>query len=65
MARETPVDINYTFSDSDLDTLKNYGDVRRHEQDDLLIEEGQTRTDMLVTLSGETHIFIETPNVSS
>ena len=56
-----PADINYTFSDDELEALKPYGTIKSHDQNELLIEEGETQVDMLVTLSGETHIFVETP----
>jgi thioredoxin reductase (NADPH) len=54
-----PTDVNYTLSPEQLDTLKTYGMVRRHDADEVLIAEGDVRYDFLVTLSGETHIFVE------
>ena len=56
-----PANINYTFSDAELEALKPYGTIKRHAQDDLLIDEGDTQVDMLITLSGESHVFVETP----
>lgn len=55
-----PADINYTFSDAEIEALKPYGTVKSHAEGELLIDEGETQVDMLVTLSGETHIFVET-----
>ncbi|MGB0513956.1 MAG: FAD-dependent oxidoreductase [Wenzhouxiangellaceae bacterium] len=55
-----PPDINHTFSEEDLEALAAYGEVRRHGAEELLVEEGQRSVDCLVTLSGETHIFVET-----
>ena len=57
-----PADVNYTFTSAQIETLKSYGDVRAHAEGDVLTEEGQTHQDFLVTLSGETHIFVETPD---
>lgn len=54
-------DINYTLSDNQIEALKAYGEVRHHEADTVLTEEGASKADFLVTLSGETHIIIETP----
>ncbi|MGB3457091.1 MAG: FAD-dependent oxidoreductase [Litorimonas sp.] len=61
MSETTRADINYTFSDAELEQLMEYGEVRTHRQGELLVPEGTTRADMMVTLSGETHIFIEAP----
>ncbi|MEM7729126.1 MAG: FAD-dependent oxidoreductase [Pseudomonadota bacterium] len=61
MSTPRPADINYTFSDAELDELRPYGTVQSHEAGETLTPEGRTQGDMLVTLSGETHIFIETP----
>lgn len=54
----THPDVNHTFSDAELDLLCQYGDVIRHEAGEVLIAEGQKQRDCLVTLSGETHIFV-------
>ncbi len=54
-----PADINYTFNDAELAMLAPYGEVRRHGEGDVLVQEGDRRQDCLVTLSGEIHIFVE------
>ena len=59
---DTPSDVNYTFSDSELETLLSYGDVRHHLGGDVLTEEGDRHADCLITLSGETHILFEGPD---
>lgn len=59
-----PADVNYTFSAAQLDQLKVYGDVRYHDAGTPLVSEGQLRADLLITLSGETHIFVATPEGS-
>lgn len=59
-----PGDVNYTFNSAQIETLKDYGEVRAHAEGELLTNEGATQQDFLVTLSGETHIFIETPEGS-
>lgn len=59
-----PADVNYTFNSAQIETLKDYGEVRSHPEGELLTDEGATQQDFLVTLSGETHIFIETPEGS-
>jgi len=56
---EIPADINYTFSDAELDQLRSYGEVRYHKAGEVLVEPGEREVDMLVTISGETHIFVE------
>ena len=55
---QPPADVNYTFSDDQLVALKAYGEVRQHNEGDILIREGEREVDCLVTLSGETHIFV-------
>ena len=57
-----PADVNYTFSSEQIETLKEYGEVRSHEEGALLTDEGDTHQDFLVTISGETHIFVSTPD---
>ena len=57
-----PADVNYTFSPDQIEMLKPYGHVRSHDEGALLTDEGQIQQDFLVTLSGETHIFVETPD---
>lgn len=57
-----PADVNYTFDDDQIETLKSYGQVIAHDEGAILTEEGSTHQDFLVTLSGETHIFVETPD---
>lgn len=54
-----PSDVNYTFNEEELERLMPFGEVISHEEGDVLVRAGQQRNDMLVTLSGETHIFVE------
>ena len=56
-----PANVNFTFDDAQLEKLKPYGKVRHHKPGDLLVEEGESRTECLVTLSGYTNIFVSTP----
>lgn len=56
-----PIDVNYTFGDAELKQLKAFGDVRYHENGDVLTAEGDRQSDMLVTLSGYTEIYVSTP----
>ena len=56
-----PANVNFTFDDAQLSYLKTYGEVRHHKPGDLLVEEGQSQCDCLITLSGYTNIFIPTP----
>ncbi|MEM7459561.1 MAG: FAD-dependent oxidoreductase [Pseudomonadota bacterium] len=56
-----PADVNYTFSPDQLELLKGYGRVQSHAEGAVLTEEGDTHQDFLVTLSGETHIFVTAP----
>ena len=61
---KVPADVNYTFNAAQIEVLKDYGEVRAHAEGAQLTDEGATHQDFLVTLSGETHIFIETPEGS-
>ena len=56
-----PADVNYTFSDAEIEKLLPYGEVRHHKPGALLIAEGDAGADCLVTLSGYTNILVETP----
>ncbi len=56
-----PADVNFTFSDEELEALKPFGDVRAHAVGDPLIDEGDANVDCLITLSGHTSILVETP----
>lgn len=56
-----PADVNFTFSDEELEALKPFGDVRAHAAGDPLIDEGDANVDCLITLSGHTSILVETP----
>ena len=59
-----PANINYTFKSDEIELLKAYGEVIAHAAGEALTAEGTTHQDFLVTLSGETHIFVETPDGS-
>ena len=58
-ASRAPADVNYTFSDAELAALMPYGEARWHEEGEVLVSEGERGGDCLVTLSGETHIFVD------
>ncbi|MBL4763139.1 MAG: FAD-dependent oxidoreductase [Gammaproteobacteria bacterium] len=51
-------DINYTFSASEIEQLKPYGEVRKHAAGTTLIKEGDRQVDCLVTLSGQVFIYV-------
>ncbi|WOI53823.1 FAD-dependent oxidoreductase [Parvularcula sp. LCG005] len=53
-----PKEVNYTFDDKELEQLKAFGEVRSHQAGDILSEEGEACVDCLITLSGESHIFV-------
>ena len=57
-----PADVNYTFDADQIEMLKPYGRVIAYADGAVLIGEGTTKQDFLITLSGETHIFVETPD---
>lgn len=57
---QPPANVNYTFNRDEIEQLRPFGEVRAHSEGDLLIAEGETQAPMLVTLTGETHIFIDT-----
>jgi thioredoxin reductase (NADPH) len=56
-----PADVNYTFSEAELRRLRAYGEIRRHEQGEMLVRFGDRRAECLVTISGEVHIFVDGP----
>ncbi|WP_018146838.1 FAD-dependent oxidoreductase [Henriciella marina] len=57
-----PADINFTFSDEELEALKPFGAVRTHSAGAPLVDEGDANVDCLITLSGHTDILVETPD---
>lgn len=57
---QPPADVNYTFSPAEIDLIRPYGDVRRHEKGAVLAHEGDQRIDVMVTLSGQTDVVIAT-----
>ena len=59
---KTHANINYTFNRDELTTLLEYGQVLAHDVGDVLLEEGTPHQDLMITLSGETHIFVATPD---
>ena len=63
-APAAPANVNYTFTIDQIETLKSFGDVLAHAEGDLLAPEGTTKQDLMITLSGETHIFVATPDGS-
>ncbi len=56
-----PVNVNYTFDDQELEQLKAYGTAKHHAQGEVLTAEGDSQSDMLITLSGYTEIHVSTP----
>ena len=54
-----PKEVNYTFDERELNQLMHYGEARFHKEGELLTQEGESQADCLITLSGETHIFVE------
>ncbi len=59
--KSTYQDINYTFNSDEIQALTTYGIVISHEADEVLADEETNRPDFMITLSGEIHIFAETP----
>ena len=57
-----PADVNYTLSESELAQLMPYGEVRAHDKGTLLVRDGDSQVDMLVTLTGQTDIFVTLPD---
>ncbi|WP_422060991.1 FAD-dependent oxidoreductase [Sphingopyxis sp.] len=55
-----PVDVNYNFTDAELDELRAFGVVESHKAGDLIVEEGAMAPDCIITLSGHTDIFAST-----
>ncbi|MDO9369930.1 MAG: FAD-dependent oxidoreductase [Sphingopyxis sp.] len=53
-------DVNFDFTDAELDELKAFGTVELHNAGDLLVEEGAMAPDCIVTISGQTDIFAST-----
>lgn len=59
---KAPANVNYTLNDHQIEQLKPYGTVQHHKPGDALVNEGDSLTDCLITLSGYTNILIETPD---
>ncbi|MCR9270251.1 MAG: FAD-dependent oxidoreductase [Henriciella sp.] len=57
-----PANVNYTFTSKQIEVLKAFGEVITHEEGEMLAQEGTTKMDFMVTISGETHIFVQTPD---
>ncbi len=53
-------DVNFDFTDAELEELKAFGTVESHKAGELLVEEGAMAPDCIVTLSGHTDIFAST-----
>jgi thioredoxin reductase (NADPH) len=53
-------DVNFDFTDAELDELMAFGTVESHKAGDLLVEEGAMAPDCVVTLSGYTDIYAST-----
>ncbi|MEO0551184.1 MAG: FAD-dependent oxidoreductase [Pseudomonadota bacterium] len=51
-------DINYTFSDADLEQLKAYGTIESYEKGALIQPEGELGVACIITLSGYTDIMM-------
>ncbi|MCG8413035.1 MAG: FAD-dependent oxidoreductase, partial [Pseudomonadales bacterium] len=60
----TVTDINYTFSDDELEKLKHFGDIRHHNKGEVLIPEGSNQVDCLITLTGQVDIHVATTDGS-
>ncbi len=56
----TPADVNFDFSDAELDELMAFGTVESYKAGDLIVDEGAMVPDCVVTLSGHTNIFLTT-----
>ncbi|MBL8649133.1 MAG: FAD-dependent oxidoreductase [Sphingopyxis sp.] len=55
-----PPDVNYTFTDAELEELIAFGTVESHRAGAVLLAEGTMAPDCIVTLSGHTDIFATT-----
>lgn len=53
-------DVNFDFTDAELDELAAFGTIESHKAGDLIVEEGAMAPDCIVTLSGQTDIFAST-----
>jgi thioredoxin reductase (NADPH) len=56
-----PIDprVNHRLSDPEVAALKAYGEVRRHEAGEVLIEAGAREFDLCVVLSGQLDLFLD------
>ncbi|WP_332818353.1 FAD-dependent oxidoreductase [Sphingopyxis sp.] len=53
-------DVNFDFTDAELEELTAFGVVESHKAGDLIVEEGAMAPDCIITLSGHTDIFAST-----
>ncbi|MEL7490970.1 MAG: FAD-dependent oxidoreductase [Pseudomonadota bacterium] len=58
MTDNVKLDMNYRFNDQELEELKPYGAVRRHEAGAILFDEGDRETDLLVLLNGALNVYL-------
>ncbi|MEL6361543.1 MAG: FAD-dependent oxidoreductase [Pseudomonadota bacterium] len=59
MSEETTADKNYRLQDPEIDRLKKYGEVRSHQEGDILFAPGDQEIDFLVILSGQLDVVLE------
>jgi thioredoxin reductase (NADPH) len=51
--------VNHRMTDDELASLKPYGEVRRHEVGDVLVEAGQREFDLCIVLSGQLDLYLD------
>lgn len=51
--------VNHRITDAELAELRAYGEVRRHEEGDVLVEAGAREFDLCVVLSGQLDLYLE------
>lgn len=51
--------VNHRITDAELAALKAYGEVRRHEEGDILIEAGAREFDLCIVISGQLDLYLE------
>lgn len=55
---KAPPEVNQRFSEVEIDQMRPYGEVRRHEAGAVLFREGDTEIDCCVVLSGQLDVFM-------
>ncbi|MEM9706346.1 MAG: FAD-dependent oxidoreductase [Pseudomonadota bacterium] len=58
MSEDQKLDMNYRFSDAEIASLTEYGEIRSHETGEILFEIGDKNVDLCVLLDGRLNVYL-------